>query len=100
MVLSATVLWSSPQSISGDADVSTSGSIILAANIGSATATTINGVTFAAYNNTATVPGLTDTLNLNPGAVFGNAAAPYSALSAGYQALVNAGRLSGAILGQ
>lgn len=88
----ATVLWSSPQSISGDADVSTTGSVILAANIGSATATTVNGVTFAAYNSTATIPGLTDTLNLNPGAVFGNAAAPYSALSAGYQALVSSGR--------
>jgi hypothetical protein len=92
VVSGATVLWSSPQSISGDADVSTSGSIILAANIGSATATTVNGVTFAAYNNTAAVPGLTDTLNLNPGAVFGNAAAPYSALSAGYQALIGSGR--------
>lgn len=88
----ATVLWSSPQSISGDADVSTTGSVILAANIGAATATTVNGVTFAAYNNMATIPGLTDTLNLNPGSVFGNAAAPYGALSAGYQALVSSGR--------
>lgn len=43
----ATVLWSSPQSISGDADVRTTGGVILAANIGSATATTVNGVTFA-----------------------------------------------------
>lgn len=47
----AVITWETPQTISGDSDVSTTGSLIYAYNVGPNTVSpsTVNGVTFAAF---------------------------------------------------
>lgn len=87
----ATVVWSAAQNISGDSDVSTTGNLVVAANF-AGTATTINGVAFSAY--AGTISGVSDTLNNNPGSVYGFAGTPYNTLTSSYQSLVGSGRYS------
>ena len=48
-VKAAVINWGSPLGISGDSDVSTSGTLFAAANFASASNTTVNGVTFNAF---------------------------------------------------
>ncbi|MEU6602187.1 DUF1593 domain-containing protein [Streptomyces flaveolus] len=99
------VTWSSPKSINSDKDVSTKGSLVRAANLtadaaGFNTATTVNGVRFDA------APFVGDTTNLANGdtvvatdnaargvstGLGGDDAAPFSALSPEYKALLRTG---------
>jgi hypothetical protein len=90
------LIWQSPVTISGDSDVSTTGSLVAAFNMfGSAVA--VNGVTFSAFNvtggsQTATngnfsfseSPGI-----LTPSSSLGSASAPFSNLSANYRTLLS-----------
>ena len=107
--LSAAVIsWDAPQTISGDADVNTTGSLFCAYNFGPAGvgASTVNGVTFSAYEfpvwsssqqtvarehlSFAETPGYLTSYN-----TLGSASAPYSNLSSAYQGLLgNAGSAS------
>jgi hypothetical protein len=48
IVAAATITWNTPQNISGDTDVSTTGSLVQASNV-SGPNTTVNGVTFAEF---------------------------------------------------
>lgn len=99
------ITWGSPQTISGDSDVLTTGSLVYAFNFGhggfgpgDVTATTVNGVTFAPFGvdssapQTVTVGDLT--LTEDPNFLFaydpfGYTAAPYSGLSSDYKALLD-----------
>src|SRR4051812_3181479 len=56
----ATISWSSATTISGDADVNTSGSLVGALVLGGTATTTVNGVTFTGFRPAAS------------GATFGN----------------------------
>jgi hypothetical protein len=90
------LFWQSPVTISGDADVSTAGSLVAAFNMFGPDVA-VNGVTFSAFNvtpgsQTATngnftfteVPGI-----LTPGNTFGSAQAPFANLSANYKTLLS-----------
>jgi hypothetical protein len=96
------IVWQTPQKISGDSDVSTSGHLVYAENFGDQTvaAQTINGVTFAAFdasdaNNLSgtathgnvTVSGIDPNFN-GAGAYTSSAAAPFTSLSPSYQQLL------------
>lgn len=94
----ATITWGLAQSITGDANVSTSGALVGALNLGSTGVanTTVNGVTFNALafsgNNVSsgnfqfTIP-----TSFQSGNFLGNPNAPFSTLSAPYQALLESG---------
>lgn len=101
----AVISWNSAQNISGDGDVSSTGTLLYAYNFGSPTvaSTTVNGVAFAPF---ALPPGLTD-----PGVVvtvgdvsivevpayldgqfdYSSVTAPYINLSAAYRNLLASG---------
>ncbi|HYE18711.1 MAG TPA: hypothetical protein VEA69_09720 [Tepidisphaeraceae bacterium] len=87
----ATVTWGAPTNISGDADVSTAGTLLGAFNVGSAGDATVNGVTFQGFvlNNGVTASGdFSFVTGFNVTSDSGSAAAPFSTLSAGYQGLL------------
>jgi hypothetical protein len=97
------IVWGSPQTVSGDSDVSTTGSLVYAYTFGGTAAppsATVNGVTFSPFR----IPGgvVTSTtvgsvsLAESPGNLFGSnslgsSSAPYSALSTDYKAILGSG---------
>jgi hypothetical protein len=103
----APIVWGTPQTISGDSDVSTAGSLVYAYNVGASTvaASTVNGVTFAAYPfpvsstaQTVTVGSVTMTESPDSLVPFNVAStsSPYSGLSSAYKAMLDAGGGAGA----
>lgn len=96
------ITWGAAQTISGDSDVSTSGSLVYAYTFGttSVAATTVNGVNFAAFGipNYATASATVGSLTLQevPGVLssysnLGGSGAPFTSLTSGYQALLSSG---------
>lgn len=97
------ITWGAAQTITGDSDVSTSGSLVYAYTFGttSVAATTVNGVNFAAFgiSNTPTTSSATVgslTLQEVPGVLssysnLGGSGAPFTSLTSGYQALLSSG---------
>ena len=97
------IVWGSPQTVSGDSDVSTNGSLVYALTFGGTAApssATVNGVTFSPFTipggiiQSATVGDVT--ISESPGTlfaynVFGSASAPFSTLSNSYQTLLGSG---------
>lgn len=101
---SAAITWQTAQTITGDADVQTAGTLAYAYTFGrsSVTATTVNGVNFAAFGfdlnyggpQSVTVGNVTVSESpgyLTPASGLGAAGAPYTSLSAGYQSLLGEG---------
>ena len=91
-----TINWSGAQTISGDSDVRTDGTLAGAFNIGASGvgATTVNGVTFAGFpvrGTSSSYGNFTFTLSTGFGAVNGNTSTnpPFSLLSAPYQTLLS-----------
>ncbi|MGI9176233.1 MAG: hypothetical protein ACR2IT_00050 [Pirellulales bacterium] len=97
------IVWGSPQTVSGDSDVSTTGSLVYAFTFGGTAApssATVNGVTFSPFRipggiiTSATVGNVT--LSESPGTLFayntfGSASAPFSNLSSNYKTLLGSG---------
>lgn len=90
------LIWQSPVTISGDSDVSTTGSLVAAFNtFGSAVV--VNGVTFSAFNVTAGSQTATNgnfSFSESPRILvtssnLGSASAPFSNLSANYRTLLS-----------
>ena len=93
----AAILWGSPNTISGDTNVDTTGTLVGAFNMGRAgvPTTTVNGVTFTgiALSGTTVTSGnftFTQTGGWNSGNVT-SANAPFAALSASYRNLLSWG---------
>jgi hypothetical protein len=95
----ALVAWGPATNISGDADVSTAGTLVGAFNIGAPGVpnTVVNGVNFAGLALTGNAASAGNFSFTTGGVGFGNAntlgsgAAPFSTLSAGYQTLLGSG---------
>ena len=99
----APITWGSPQTVSGDSDVSTTGSLVYAFTFGGTAAppsATVNGVTFSPFRvpggiiTSATVGSVT--ISESPGNLFasntfGSSSAPYSGLSTDYKAILGSG---------
>jgi hypothetical protein len=99
----APITWGSPQTVSGDSDVSTTGSLVYAFTFGGTAAppsATVNGVTFSPFRvpggiiTSATVGSVT--ISESPGKLFasnafGSSSAPYSGLSTDYKAILGSG---------
>jgi hypothetical protein len=95
----APITWSSPSTIAADTDVSTSGTLVAAYNIGGplVTSTTINGVTFSAFpivdggtsttSGPLTVAGFSNEPMSTAGGT-GSGNAPFANLSGNYQAML------------
>jgi len=95
------IVWGSPQTVSGDSDVDTTGSLVYAFTFGGTSAppsTTVNGVSFSPF----TIPSgiITSATNISisesPGILFGSnsfgsVSAPFSGLSSSYQSLLGTG---------
>jgi hypothetical protein len=97
------IVWGSPQTVSGDSDVSVIGSLVYAFTFGGTAApaaATVNGVTFSPF----TIPGgvVTSatagsvTITEIPGTLFGSnsfgtPSSPFSGLSSNYQSLLGSG---------
>jgi len=82
--------WGSAQNISGDADVSTTGTLVGAFNVAGAT-TTVNGVTFQASDILSSPTSGNFAFNCAPNCGSGNdtsATPPFSNLSAAYRTLL------------
>jgi hypothetical protein len=101
----AVITWGLPTLISGDSDVSTTGTLIGAFNIGHAVPnTTVNGVPFSAlqFAGTSVTSGdfnfTTATTNFAAADFFGSTLPPFSNLSAPYQVLLSSG--GGSLLDQ
>ena len=104
----APIVWGSPQNISGDSDVSTTGTLLYAYNFGSLSvaSTTVNGVTFSAFPlPDSTGPGTPVTVDSvsiseSPGFLYGNnsfssGSAPFVNLSTAYKNLLGSGATAG-----
>jgi hypothetical protein len=98
----APIVWATPQTITGDSDISTVGSLLYAYNVGQSTvaAATVNGVTFSAYpfpvgasTQTVTVGSvtMTESPDFLVGYFVGTSANPYAALSSAYKGLLDEG---------
>jgi hypothetical protein len=99
----APIVWGSPQTVSGDSDIDTTGSFVYAFTFGGTSAPlskTVNGVTFSPFTipsgiiTSATVGNVT--ISESPGSLFGisslgSVSAPFSALSSDYQSLLGTG---------
>ncbi len=94
------IVWQTPQTISGDSNVSTTGALVYAINFGDSGAATetINGVTFAAFNaggssgspvthGNVSLSGIDPNFN-GAGNYTGSGSAPYTGLSSSYQAML------------
>jgi hypothetical protein len=99
----APITWGSAQTVSGDSDVSTNGTLVYAYTFGGTAAppsATVNGVTFSPFTIpsgivTSTTVGSVS-LAESPGNLFGSnsfgsSSAPYSALSTDYKAILGSG---------
>ena len=97
----ASITWSAPTNISGDADVITSGTLVTALNFSQTQlATTVNGVLFAPFavsNGGNGIFGLPNVVSFgfnnmeSSNTAYGSTAAPYSSLSTSYQTLLSSG---------
>jgi hypothetical protein len=87
----ANIIWSSPQGIVGDGDVSTLGTFVDAVSIGNDSAVTVNGVTFGAFNPAAVPTGTFAITGAAGYAGYGVDLAPFNTLSAVYQNLLTHG---------
>lgn len=90
----AIITWGAPTNISGNTDVSTTGTLVGAANNGngSISSTTVNGVTFAAWPTViTTTSGIFSLGDLASGFLSFSVTLPASSLSASYQTLVRSG---------
>jgi hypothetical protein len=98
----AVISWSSPTGITGDSDVSTSGTGVYAYNFGATgvTSTTVNGVTFSPFTISTTSPVRTSTIGsvtlaeIAPEHLWGYntlgaGSAPFTNLSLGYRGLLS-----------
>lgn len=97
----ATITWSAPTNIAGDSDVITTGTLVYAFNFSQfQLPVTVNTVPFAQFavpnggnaivgNNATATIGFQDLESSNTS--YGSTAAPFSGLSASYQALVGSG---------
>ena len=93
----ASILWGPATLISGDSDVSTSGTLLGAFNMGSSgiSSTTVNGVTFNALGFTgSSVTSGNFKFDITPvtfssGSSFGSASAPFANLSSSYKTLLS-----------
>lgn len=99
----SSITWQSAQSITGDSDVKTNGSLLYAYNVGASgvAGTTVNGVAFLAYafasnysSQTVTVGSVS--MTESPGVLvssntLGGSSAPFTSLSSGYQTLLGSG---------
>ena len=97
------IVWGSPQTVSGDSDIDTTGSFVYAFTFGGTSAppsTTVNGVTFSPFTipsgiiTSATVGNVI--ISESPGYLFGSnslgsVSAPFSGLSSSYQSLLGTG---------
>lgn len=88
--IGALVVWGPPTTISGDADVSTIGTLFGAANVGGP-AVDVNGVTFT---SDLAHPNFTLSASSSVNGAFGAATPPFSALSANYRDLLDSGRFT------
>ncbi len=110
ITLAAPIVWDTPQAISGDSDVDTTGSLLYAYNLGPSdvTSSTVSGVTFSAFafpnpsgvNSGTSVTVGNVTISESPGTLvawntLGSGSAPYANLNAAYRALLNSGGASG-----
>jgi hypothetical protein len=99
----APIVWGSAQTVSGDSDVSTTGSLVYAYTFGGTAAppsATVNGVAFSPFRIpggvvTSTTVGSVSLVE-SPGNLFGSnslgsSSAPYSALSTDYKAILGSG---------
>ena len=89
----ATIAWGPATTIAGDSDVSTTGTLVHAANAGDDAPATVNGVTFVAMPTTTSGPfALTSAGALiKVASQYGIDAAPYNTLSAGHRELLGSG---------
>ena len=97
------MIWQPAQSISGDSDVKTQGSLLYAYNVGASgvSGATVNGVAFLAYAFPANFTAQTVTVGSvsmteSPGYLvssntLGGGSAPFTSLTSGYQALLGSG---------
>jgi hypothetical protein len=92
----SSITWSAAQNISGDADVSTAGTLVGAFNVGGSGlgSTTVNGVTFNPFvlsGSSATSGNFAFAIATSFAAnnTVGSALAPFSSLSASYQTLLS-----------
>ncbi len=97
------IVWGSAQTVSGDSDVNTTGSLVYAFTFGGTAApasATVNGVAFSPFTipggivTSATVGSVS--LSESPGNLFGSnsfgsSSAPFSALSTEYKAILGSG---------
>lgn len=105
----APIIWGAPQTITGEADVSTSGTLVYAYNIGEEGVpfTTINGVLFNSFEfptdgvtSTASTGSVTFTESvgaLNGTLGLGSMANPYAGLDAAYRVLLDSGGFATAV---
>jgi len=101
LAVAATITWGTPQMISGETDVATTGTLVYAYNIGGSGVgpTTINGVSFASFafpSFTASVTIGDVTFSEVPGFLYGNdnlgsTLLPYSGLTSAYRSLLDGG---------
>lgn len=101
MTHAATVTWSAPGNIIGDADVNTTGVLVAARNISQTqVSATVNGVFFDIFpvpNNTNAQVGIPGVANFgifdleSADTAYGSASAPFSSLSASYQTILASG---------
>lgn len=98
VALAGSIVWGAPQSITGDSNVITAGTLVYAYNFGptSVTSATVNGVTFQAFGipgGGASVSQDAVTIQEFPGSLFwGNqssASNPFAGLGSGYQNLLS-----------
>lgn len=89
------ITWGSPTNISGDTNVSTSGTLVAAFNM-NGPAATVNGVTFASWtftsNTTSTTLGnftFSESSHILAYSGLGAGSPPFSNLSSGYQSLLS-----------
>lgn len=106
--IAAPISWGVATTISGDSDVSTTGSLLYAYNFGSLSvaAATVNGVTFAPFAlPSSTGPGIPVTvgdvsISESPGDllgdyIFSGSSAPFANLSSSYRDLLKSGATGG-----
>ena len=87
----AVVTWGAAQGIIGDTDVSTNGTLVQAANFGTASTATVNGVTFAGFTG-AGASTTVGNFTLSGGALanggLGGGGGAFAALTPAYQGLL------------
>jgi len=101
LAIAAPITWASPQTVSGDGDVATTGTLLYAYNIGIAGvgSTTVNGVTFSPLafpTSSQTITSGSVTFTESPGLLagynnLGSIQAPYANLSSAYRSLLDSG---------